>query len=469
MKNEKLELLLNKVVEYNKPNVINCKGFLYSDLRGYYIKVVECTVGNLPLKQKIWLNEDDEQFVSHAEKPKLMKVKKDSSHYKLVKYVLGDKAPTPKTMQNGCPYFWLLLFSIITVVFVVLWRSFVWLLSLIPEVMIWGLEKLTKNWVADIDDGHAYDIFYSGYSGKRLPITAKMYLNQADVDNDEFLDYFLLEKYNIDKKVSPEEYKIKKQEMSEKWMTWRNELAVLRDEQQKANSARRNEQRRKRMKREHLEELRREKWEARMKPINKAFKKLGKGICETFTFNYDWRNIIKRTKQVVGAVITVVLLGVSYVTVNVFALALMAFIDFCITHWYLFAIIGIAGIIGVIVYVLYILITGWVQGIVIKYNRGKRVWYIESLIYLLYYPTKYVIIALAYALLYMVWIPIKYILWVFLWKLILVNLIKLIWKGLCSLGRSLANSTGVFGEYFGASYSDYCPGIEWEGFDEDGK
>jgi len=50
-----------------------------------------------------------------------------------------------------------------------------------------------------------------------------------------------------------------------------------------------------------------------------------------------------------------------------------------------------------------------------------------------------------------------------------VPVAKLIWKGLCALGRGLANSTGVFGEYFGASYSDYCPGIEWEGFDEEEK
>lgn len=27
--------------------------------------------------------------------------------------------------------------------------------------------------------------------------------------------------------------------------------------------------------------------------------------------------------------------------------------------------------------------------------------------------------------------------------------------------------TGIFGEYFGASYSDYCPGIEWDEKEED--
>jgi len=33
--------------------------------------------------------------------------------------------------------------------------------------------------------------------------------------------------------------------------------------------------------------------------------------------------------------------------------------------------------------------------------------------------------------------------------------------------KGLVSSTGVFGEYFGASYSDYCPGIEWVDFDDE--
>lgn len=467
MKNEKLESLLNKVVEFNKPNDINCKGFLYSNYNGYYIKVVECMVGDLTLKQNFFLKEGDEQFITQAEKPKLMKVKKDSLHYRLVKYVLGSNAPTPKTMQNGCPYFWLLLFSILTVVFVVLWRGFVWTISLLPKALIWGLEKLTKDWVNEVEDGQAYDIFWNGYSAQNTPITAKIYLNQADVDDNEFLDYFILEKYKIDKKISPNEYEVKKQEISEKWEAWRKELQARNAEKENAEYKRRNALMQKRREREHRDELRREKWDARMKPIEDAFNKLFKGIRETFTFNYDWRNIIKRTKQVIGAVITVALLAISYLFVNCFAFCLMAVIDWCIMNWEIFATLGVLAVLCGIVYVLYILVTGWVQGIVFKYNKGKKVWYIEPLIYLVYYPVKYVVIMLAYTLVYMIWIPIKYIFWVFLWKVVLVNLGKLIWKALCSLGRGLANSTGVFGEYFGASYSDYCPGIEWEGFDED--
>lgn len=54
-----------------------------------------------------------------------------------------------------------------------------------------------------------------------------------------------------------------------------------------------------------------------------------------------------------------------------------------------------------------------------------------------------------------------------IWKIILVNLGLFIWKVLSALGHGIINSTGVFGEYFGASYSDYCPGIEWADVEEE--
>jgi len=134
MKNEKLELLLNKVIEYNRPDKCKFRGFLYKDTggyseegeTGYFIKVIEVDFGtDIAVNDKLYLKEEWVEYVTASDKPKLMRVKRDSLHYKLVKYVLGDKAPTPKTMQNGCPYFWLLLFSVLTVTFVVLWQVFV--------------------------------------------------------------------------------------------------------------------------------------------------------------------------------------------------------------------------------------------------------------------------------------------------------------------------------------------------------
>lgn len=59
MKNEKLELLLNKVVEFNQPDVAYYKGFLYKDSRGYYIKVVEGILGHFEINDKVRLKDGD--------------------------------------------------------------------------------------------------------------------------------------------------------------------------------------------------------------------------------------------------------------------------------------------------------------------------------------------------------------------------------------------------------------------------
>ena len=152
MKIEKLELLLNKVVEFNQPDVAYYKGFLYKDSRGYYIKVVEGILGHFEINDKVRLNEGDEQFIIQAEKPKLMRVSLKSWHYRLIKYVLADNAPTPKTMQNGCPYFWLLIFSLFASPFVFVVKAFWFLLLLIPRFLYWGLEKLVNSWINEVDD-----------------------------------------------------------------------------------------------------------------------------------------------------------------------------------------------------------------------------------------------------------------------------------------------------------------------------
>ena len=76
MKIEKLELLLNKVVEFNKPDAVHFKGFLYKDSRGYYIKVLEAISGTDVAEQDIlYLKEGEEQYLIQADKPKVLEPK----------------------------------------------------------------------------------------------------------------------------------------------------------------------------------------------------------------------------------------------------------------------------------------------------------------------------------------------------------------------------------------------------------
>lgn len=475
MKNEKLELLLNKVVEYNKPNVDHYKGFLYKDNGGYYIKIVE-TIGGTELRvnQFVRLKEDDEQYIIHAEKPKLMRVSMNSWHYRLMKFVLRDNTPTPRTMQNGCPYFWLLVLSLLALPFVLIGKGFKLLFRGFFAIIRWCLKSMVNGWLQSIDDVLAYDLYwrgqYSNGNGAKMPVTAKLYFHK---DDDDFFDYFLNEKYRLNKKLNPEEYLAKKKEMSDKWNVWLQEMKAKREkERQEAyeRSVKENERARQQtLRREASKKV----WDARMKPINQGFSNLfasiGKvfsAIYKTFTLNADWKVLIKTTKQIVGALVTLIILGATYFIVNIIAYALIAFIDFSIENWQLYVGILIMAATFGLCYVLYVIVGSWLQNVINKYQRGKKVWYIEPIIWFIWYPVKYFAVAVAYGVVYILWHPVKFIFYTFLWKIVLVNAGIFIWKLIKSFAGGLANSTGVFGEYFGASYSDYCPGIEWVDTDE---
>jgi len=446
MKNEKLELLLNKVVAFDQPNVAYYKGFLYKDNRGYYIKVVESTLGSFFLNDKIFLKDGDEQFITQADKPKLMRVSLKSWHYRLIKYVLGSKAPTPKTMQNGCPYFWLLIFSVLVSPFVLLGSGLWFVIGFIPRLLFLGLENWANTWVIGISDEQAFDLYDQGRSSKfGIPVTAKLFMKRNDED---VIDLYIKQKYNIDYRTDSKAWCVKRDELREKWATWYQEERKKMDAAAALRSTILMEERRKRMAREA-------KWEARTAPIKKNIN----NIIDTLysIFDFDWKSIIKRTKQVVGAVLTFLLLAFSFVVVCALTLGLSMFFDWSGENYMIYVYL-LSGLVGAgICWLLSVFVGGWLQTVVNKYRSGTKVWYVEPFIYLFYYPLKYVAIFLGYAVL----VPIKFVFYNVLWKFILVNLGLFFWKVIRSIGRGLASSTGVFGEYFSASYTDYCPGIEW--------
>lgn len=476
MKNEKLELLLNKVVEFNQPEVSYYKGFLYKDGQGYYIKVVESTIGSFFLNDKIRLKNGDEQYIIQADKPKLMRVSLKSWHYRLMKFVLGDNTPTPKNMQNGCPYFWLLVLSMLALPFVLIIHGVKNILLGFHAVIKWCLKSLVNGWLNSVDDVMAYELYWKGNydsSAVRMPTTAKLFFKGSD---DDFLAYFLLEKYKLKSSVSPEEYKAKKLEMSDKWSAWSKEVQEKRAKEDQERYERNRIENERRAKQLARREVSKKAWDARIKPLKEGFANLFasignviQSVINAFKLSGDWKELIKRTKQVVGAIITLTILGITYFVVNFIAFILIAFVDWSIANWQVYAaLLVFAALIGV-GYVLYVIVGSWLQNVVNKYQRGKKVWYIEPLIYLVWYPVKYLALLLAYGALYVLWHPMKFIFYTFLWNIVLVNTGVFIWKLIKSFGKGLANSTGVFGEYFGASYSDYCPGIEWVDTEEEQK
>ena len=480
MKNEKLELLLNKVVEFYQPDAKHFKGFLYrSGSKDYYIKVVECIAdpkGSTLINDIVYLKSGDEQFIIQADKPKLMRVSLKSWHYRLMKFVLRDNTPTPKNMQNGCPYFWLLVLSMLALPFVLIVLGVKNILLGFHAVIKWCLKSLVNGWLNSIDDVMAYELYWRGNydsSAVRMPPTAKLYFKGSD---DDFLAYFLNEKYNLKSSINKEEYLAKKKEMSEKWTTWTKE----RDEKRAKENQEKYERQRienERVAKQLAKRAESKKiWDARTKPLKEGFANLFasignviQSVINAFKLSGDWKELIKRTKQVVGAIVTLIILVVTYFVVNAVAYLLIGFVDLSIANWVVYvALLIFAALIG-LCYVLYVIVGSWLQNIVNKYQRGKKVWYIEPLIYFIWYPVKYLALLLAYGALYVLWHPFKFILYTFLWNIILVNTGKFLWKLISSFGKGLANSTGVFGEYFGASYSDYCPGIEWVDTEEEQK
>ena len=478
MKNEKLELLLNKMVTYEKSEklvslVFSYKGFLYKGDGGYYIKVVETEVGPTQPGDIIYLKDSDADLITFSAKPKLMRVSLKSWHYRLIKYILRSNAPTPQTMQNGCPYFWLLVLSMLALPFVLLGKGAKFVVLLIPKLLFWCLEKFVDMWIQSIDDIMAYDMYWRSYEGNaKLPTTAKIYFNNSEKD---FYDYFINEKYGLSYKNNPEEYQKKKAEISAKWEEFRKEREAKRAKEQEESYERHRKENERVARIMAKREANKKVWDARMKPINNGFSNLFASIGKVFSaiynsvkFTGDWKILIRRTKRVVGAIITLIVLTATFFVVNFVAYALIAFVDFSITNWIIYVVLGCLAVAVGIIYILGVVLGSWIQNIVNKYQRGRKVWYIEPLIYL-WYVVKYIGLGIAYAVVYVIWIPVKFIFYTFLWKIILVNTGIFLWKVICSFARGLANSTGVFGEYFGASYSDYCPGIEWTDVEEEQK
>jgi hypothetical protein len=468
MKNEKMKLLLNKVVNLYrdekvenlafKQTTLNCKGFLYKDEKGYYIKVVEVEKGSVDINDKVRLVDSDENNVTFSAKPKLMRVSLKSWHYRLIKFVLRNNAPTPQTMQNGCPYFWLLIFAIFACSFVALWKAVKTIVLLIPKLFLSLLKKSVDAWILSLDDVEAYDMYMDEKDSQKMPVTAKIFMDAKD---ENFFSYFLDKRYGLNKVTDTKAYQEKTTEIYAEWQKFRNAAREKRAKLNAEQTVKENIKREKLFERERKREANQVLWEARIKPFSDGIVKLFTSIRQVFTIKGDTKNLIKRTKQIVGALVTVVLLIAAFLLVETLAFILIAFIDFSVTNWYLYAGLGGIAIFAGLIYVIGVFVGSWLQKIVNKYKSGKKIWYIEPLIYLFWYPAKYIFLFIMYALLYVIWIPIKYIFYKFLWNTVLVNLGILIWKGLCAFGRGLVNSTGVFGEYFGASYSDYCPGIEW--------
>lgn len=445
-----MNTLVNKLVEY-KTELEHLKGFLFKDGSNFYIKIIDVIKGYHQLDECYYLQEFEFDNITHAESPKLMRVSMKSWHYRLVKYVLGSKAPTPKTLQNGCPYFWLLVFSMLVCPFVGLGHLLLWGIIGIPGILLY-----IAGWIADssmktMEEESVLDIAF-GYEEKPL-FTREVFKRREN----PYSWYLIKIRYGIDRDKNPEEWSKKYDELREKYEKIRLEkyekLTTLQKEKEEKYLIWKEKQR-----------IKKQKHDERWGSFNAKMDKFWSSVSSALTFDYNFNHIIKRTKQFIGIVISLLMLAFTFGVVILISAVLIMLYDYIVYDegWLIFAGLAVLAAAAGIIFLIVAGIRNWVESITLKYKAGKSVWYVQIWYYILVIPIKY----LALLFLWVIFKPIEFIFYKLLWKS-LVLLIIVIVKFFEKIWEALKGSMGIFSDYFGASKKDYCPGIEWTDVEDD--
>jgi len=343
------------------------------------------------------------------------KISTKSWHFRLMKLVLGSAAPTPSNMHNLCPYFWLVIASILISPIV------------LPFKLLFKLGDYLNNKLTQFFDKFVFEPAATSWE-------------ESLTDTDVFLIHELQKKINRSYKRLNSYYddglRSTRRDFAQRWwLKNRNngefDLRKWSDWQRECRTT--------------LHDAGHTSFTPKQpSKFSKWLDRFGQKVLTLFDNIGDslksWTNIIKWTKRFVGLLITVAGLFVTYYVVNFGGRGVLWIVE--IWNW-----MYVAGGAGFIVFLGFVwglvyLIKMWIDLIS---EKGTKLWYVK----ITYYPLKYII-----------FIPIYFIFFQFLWKFVILNMIyltvsvaKLVWSGILGF-------LGIFGEYFGASYTDMCPGIE---------
>ena len=355
-----------------------------------------------------------------------VKLSTKSWHYKLIKFILGSAAPTPYNMYNLCPYFWLLIFSLLVTPILAPIKGLVKLLTWLSEGFINLLEAsmispIAENWERGLTDFDVYQIWYWNQEVNKFYKSVHKKYDRCSINNRDFVNEWWTKKYG----ESP--YMSQLGGYTEKFQKWLEEMSEKEEALRAVKDTKRNE--------EYIKKVRRdEKMEKFAKCIDNIFQKIG----DEFR---SWKNLIKWTKRTVGLIITFLGLTATFFVVNFIGRGIL----WLIINWSWPIFFGV--LIGLAAIGLTFLFSHFTR-VLIKYieAKGRKAWWINILYYLSL----------------VVFYPIKWIFYNFFWKILCVGGWPLITKGAIGLWNGILGFLGIFGEYFGASYTDYCPGIEWD-------
>lgn len=356
-----------------------------------------------------------------------------SWHFKLNKYVYGDKIIN-SGMNNLCPYFWLLIGAFF-------WVPFMAPIDFIFVKPIKTLIKKNKaksemkieKWLRNLSFEYA-SIIWDNYG---LFTAIGIFSLPKFLKIKSGFDYFLRYK-DIHSFTDKEWAKIREdysEIKSKKYLSIQKEI----DNHKKKKNADFDKK-----------IMINKKIDIFLNIIPNMFKNLFQKIKNIFTFN-SVSKIVKTTKKVVGLLITSCIAFVLYFIVNFFTFIVLyiienwgQFLDGLITSG---IILGTGSVTFIFCYFLIELIEK------IKRYRmlGKKSFFFD-IIYFIFVQIIWSIIN------YLIILPIKFIFYSIIWKTICIAIIKnsliSFWDGLCSINS-------IFGEYFGRTKGDYCPGIEW--------
>jgi hypothetical protein len=345
-----------------------------------------------------------------------------SWHYKLIKAVLCDAAPTPKNMHNFCPYFWLLVFSLLTCWLVIPIRGFFWLLTKlvialnnIADSLI--TEPSATKWENSLTD---YDVWQIWKRDKKISKSYLKHNKEEYLLPTEFVSRWWEKKYGKNPSKDGGYHYLFPENTIFEFQEWEKAQA------QEAINRRQ----------KSLEEL---EYEERLENFRESVSDFFIGVKTQVN---SWKNIIKWTKRVVGALVTGFLLFVSYFVINFMSKGILYMIDNWNWHLFFNLLIGIG--IAIFIVVFFLLLSKFIDYLK---ELGTDIWYVKGLRWFCYW---------------VLWMPFKVIFYYFFWQIILVNLAFFIWGGLKAIWKGLLGFFGIFGEYFNASYTDYCMEARWE-------
>jgi len=368
-----------------------------------------------------------------SEKP-AVKMSTKSWHYKLMKLVLGSMSPTPQNMHNLCPYWWLLVFSVLVSPIVLPIKAIIWLISSISNkvgnfVMNQMILPTANSWVDSLSDFDLYQIYSHEKSINKSYVTAfgeyDDYYEKRMVDRTDFVIEQWEKRYNT--KAYTDESNRWNRKFTKEFIAWEQEQLEAWAEYGKTQAEAESEKFEKSRKYEDMMEVFRDRVHSKLTSIKEYFS--------------SWKTIIKWTKRFVGLVVTSVLLAATYFVVNFIGAGVLWLVE----HWdwqHVIA-VGLFLAIATLIVVMFYLLRSWV---IYMRSKGTALWYVKVLYWIV------TIIA---------W-PLKIIFYRLLWQTILVNGWFFIVSAAKGFWRMILGFFGIFGEYFGASYTDYCPGIEWE-------